>query len=512
MRDEFLGRMGALTLRFVVPPAAGWRLSTPFLTNRVSLSKDGPARPIAVARREFFTSETLYCQFEVFGVAGHNGAGPTVRASYELRGRNGDVLRRSEPSPVSPSTDGHLVRLVAMTLDGIPEGHHELVVRVEDLATGETRERIEPLRITRPADLLGLPAAAPAEALSPAFLKAVERYRRADRDVVREKWSVERLRKDIADLRRLQHRSSTCVDCEERRHLESFPFEAAVMLYTDRDVEERNSHPALEEVPSLPAPLLDAARQMLELIPDPERRRRFERSWLLAVVLHLYQRGQWPMALRYLDLGLERYPEDPRFLLARGSILEAQGAQDLERVSTAEGAATTQSGREAAWRQVAASRGQMEQAENCYRRALTADPGLLEARVRLGHVLHRLGQTEKAVRELEGVIAARDVDAHVRYLAWLFLGAIREAAGRPRDAVTAYQAAISLLPDSQAAYIALSHAFHRLGELAASRESLRETIVRAGRRRDWDPWLVYPWGQSHEAEGRLDALRQQAVR
>jgi hypothetical protein len=151
MRDEFLGRIGALTLRFVVPPAAGLRLSTPLLTNRVSLSRDGPARPILVAHREFFASDPLYCQFEVFGVAALNGAGPIVQASYELRRRNGDVVRRSEPSPVSPSADGRLLRLVAMTLDGIPEGDYELVVRVEDKATGETRERIEPLRISRRA-------------------------------------------------------------------------------------------------------------------------------------------------------------------------------------------------------------------------------------------------------------------------------------------------------------------------------------------------------------------------
>jgi hypothetical protein len=152
MRDEFLGRIGALTLRFVVPPAAGLRLSTPLLTDRVSLSRDGPARPILVAHRDFFASDPLYCQFEVFGVTGRNGAGPTVQASYELRRRNGEVVRRSEPSLVSPSADGRLLRLVAMILEGIAEGDYELVVRVEDKATGETRERIEPLRISHRTD------------------------------------------------------------------------------------------------------------------------------------------------------------------------------------------------------------------------------------------------------------------------------------------------------------------------------------------------------------------------
>jgi tetratricopeptide (TPR) repeat protein len=346
----------------------------------------------------------------------------------------------------------------------------------------------------------------------PALWGAVERYRRGDRDLVREPWPVERVHRDIADLRRQQRRSSTCGECEERRTFETFPFEAAAMLLTERDVEERNSSAGPEETPSLPAPLLDAARQILELIPDPERRRRFERPWILAVALHLFQRGQWPLALRYMDLGLQRYPEDPRFLLARGSLLETQGTLGLRAASSADLVAAATSHRDVVSKRAAWSRGEMAQAESCYRRALAADPGLLEARVRLGRVLHSMGRPEKAVPELEGVIADPEADPHARYLAWLFLGAIREAAGRPKDAVPAYQAAIRLLPDSQAAYVALSHAFHRLGERAASLQALRETLGRAGRRSDWDPWWVYSWGQSHEVVGRLEALRQEAVR
>jgi len=151
VRDEFLGRLGTLTLRFVVPSASGLRLSTPLLTNRVMVSRDGPARPIVVARREFFGSDPLFCQFEVFGAAAGKGRPPQVEASYELRARGGDVVRRSEPSLLTPSADGRLLRLVALTLDGIAQGDYELVLRVQNKATGETQERIEPLRIARRA-------------------------------------------------------------------------------------------------------------------------------------------------------------------------------------------------------------------------------------------------------------------------------------------------------------------------------------------------------------------------
>jgi VWFA-related protein len=149
MRDEFQGRLGALTLRFVVPPAAGLRLSTPVITNRISSAREGlPSGPILVAHREFPSGDRLYCWFEVFGAAPRTGTGPRVEASYELRRRDGEVMRRGEPSLVSPSADGRLLRLLALPLDGIVQGDYELVLRVEDKATGQTRERIEPLRIT----------------------------------------------------------------------------------------------------------------------------------------------------------------------------------------------------------------------------------------------------------------------------------------------------------------------------------------------------------------------------
>jgi tetratricopeptide (TPR) repeat protein len=275
------------------------------------------------------------------------------------------------------------------------------------------------------AALLGLATAAAAEGPSPSFLDAVERYRRGE--LVHEGWPTGRLRRAIDDLKQLQGSP----------RFESFPFEAAAMLLTDLDVEARNVDPGQEEVAPRAAPLLDAARQLLELIPDAARRRRFEQPWLLAVALHLYQRGQWPLALRHLDLGLQRYPEDALFLLARGSLLEVQGAQDLQLVSPGDLRAPQASRRAAAERQASEGRDQLLRAERCYRRALTAEPRLLEARVRLGHVLHRMGQLDKAAPELERAAAAVDAEPRVRYLAWLFLGAIREAEGRPKDGVTA---------------------------------------------------------------------------
>jgi VWFA-related protein len=146
VRDEFLGRLGALTLRFVVPPLGGLRVSTPVITDRlVPASEGGPARPALVARREFDGARSLFCQFEVFG----SSRAGLVDAWVELRRREGEVVRRSTSSPITVAPDGRLVRLVALPL-GLAEGEYELVVRVEERATGATREHVEPLKLTAP--------------------------------------------------------------------------------------------------------------------------------------------------------------------------------------------------------------------------------------------------------------------------------------------------------------------------------------------------------------------------
>lgn len=141
VRDEFLGRMGTLVLRYEVPPPGSLRVSTPLITDRVTAARDGsPARPALVARREFAPVGPLYCQFQVYGAA-------SVEASVELRHRDGRVVRRSAPGPLAADPAGRLTGFLAVPIDGIAQGEYDLVLRVDDKA-GRTTERIEPLRIS----------------------------------------------------------------------------------------------------------------------------------------------------------------------------------------------------------------------------------------------------------------------------------------------------------------------------------------------------------------------------
>jgi hypothetical protein len=147
VRDEFLGRMGALRLRFESPAGEGFFIATPLLlTDRLAGKAGGPMRPALVAHRDF-PPGALYCQFEVFGAAGASGAARVV-ASWELRRRGGEVVRRGEPGALTPLAEGRHLGLLAVDLRDVAPGDHELVVTVRDEATGQVRERAEALRVT----------------------------------------------------------------------------------------------------------------------------------------------------------------------------------------------------------------------------------------------------------------------------------------------------------------------------------------------------------------------------
>jgi hypothetical protein len=144
VREQTQGRLGALSVRFVVPEPAGLRFSTPILTDRVAPGDHGgPDRPVLTARREFSPKGRVYCQYQVFP----SGQGGRVISWYRLRRRDGDVLRESSPSLIAASADGRLVRLLALSVEGMEAGDYEIALRVLDEASGETKEEVEPFRL-----------------------------------------------------------------------------------------------------------------------------------------------------------------------------------------------------------------------------------------------------------------------------------------------------------------------------------------------------------------------------
>jgi tetratricopeptide (TPR) repeat protein len=146
-------------------------------------------------------------------------------------------------------------------------------------------------------------------------------------------------------------------------------------------------------------------------------------------------------------------------------------------------------------------------AEASYRRALSLDPGLAEARLRLAGVKMLQNDRKTARVELQRAL----VDATTtrqRYLAHLFLGEIEQV---ERDLVAArneYEAARVAGPGYQTPYVALGFVAQLLGE----RDGLHNLAAAAARSedRERDPW----WGYRNGAldEEALAWLRAQVTR
>jgi VWFA-related protein len=145
VRDPATGTVGSVVRRIEVPSPGTLRLSTPILTDSVLPAEspgDGP-RPALAAHRVFPGGGGLYCQYEVFGAASPGGTLPRVAAGFQVRSRDGTVLREAAPTLIAPDPDGRVVRLVGISLEGLPEGSYELLLDVRDETTGERAVRSE---------------------------------------------------------------------------------------------------------------------------------------------------------------------------------------------------------------------------------------------------------------------------------------------------------------------------------------------------------------------------------
>ena len=155
----------------------------------------------------------------------------------------------------------------------------------------------------------------------------------------------------------------------------------------------------------------------------------------------------------------------------------------------------------------------LKEAEVQYRRALTVDPALTEARVRLGYVLLRLNRLDEARHELATALSTALSTASASraiYLGALFLGAVHEASGNTDQAVATYRRARDAAPGCQVAAIGLANALRLTGQYEGAAEAAR-TAAMAGASACDDPWWSYDYGQAWQLDETIEQLRR-AVR
>lgn len=228
-----------------------------------------------------------------------------------------------------------------------------------------------------------------------------------------------------------------------------------------------------------------------------------ERRSVLAISLLLVS-GRSPQAYPYLVEAVKRFPDDAPLLTALGMVNETQGAAELVQPTTSLNLAV-----------ITRARGRrndcLRDAAWLYERALTLDPALVEARVRLARVKTLQRDDSGAAPLLDRALTAQPTPQW-RYMALLLLGGIRERAGRSDEAIRLYGQAIDTRPDGQSAYFALSHASYMAGDRESAGMTLDRLFARARTPSTGEPWLDYQIGDWIEAQALLQVLREEAQR
>jgi tetratricopeptide (TPR) repeat protein len=212
--------------------------------------------------------------------------------------------------------------------------------------------------------------------------------------------------------------------------------------------------------------------------------------------------------------GLERFEDDAELLTVLGMTLETGPSMRtyqlppdarLRSVEARPGFTVEGGGSRGEWRSLPEST--LGQAEAAFRRALAADPGLGEARLRLGRVLLLRGRAAEAIVEFQQV-AREDGSLRRRYLAHLFEGRAHGKRGDAEAAVRAYRAAVAVEPEGQAAWIGLGRALDLVGRGDEAQEAF--VAVLGIHRERGDPWWSYARGDL-ERLGPLVAELQAAL-
>lgn len=139
-------------------------------------------------------------------------------------------------------------------------------------------------------------------------------------------------------------------------------------------------------------------------------------------------------------------------------------------------------------------------AERAFRRALSEDPSLVEARVRLSHVLFDRGRIQDAAEAMGSLPAITDLPPFVRYYAAVLAGSIARASGRADDAEHAFSLALAVEPRAQVPRVALSELALASGQRDVALTVLLPLAVPTGDAGISDPWWVI--GRSHGASAR----------
>jgi len=241
------------------------------------------------------------------------------------------------------------------------------------------------------------------------------------------------------------------------------------------------------------------------------------RAWFRAGAAILQRWGEYPELNVQLDRGASVLGADVILLLYEGTKHQDYASPTIQAyIERERGAAGAQRARPGLAMAARPSRpdsrlpgtviDERSLAETAFRSAITRDPGLVEARIRLGHVLGDRGEHADAVRELRHALGG-SLGSFLDYYASLVLGREEQALGHADLAVAAYQHAAVRYPKAQSPRLALS----QLALLRADRGDVHLPLLEILRPRPDggdDPWWEILRVHEPSAETLLGAMRR----
>jgi hypothetical protein len=152
VRDTNTGRVGSVVHEFDVPDPTKFRTSTPVVSDSLQPQPEGSKekpRPQLLARRVFPTGATVFCSLDVYGATKDKGSGmPRVSMGYTIKkSGDGTVVRRVDPTVITPTSLGKLSRMVGAPLEAVDPGEYQLVISVRDELSGQALELNEPFSL-----------------------------------------------------------------------------------------------------------------------------------------------------------------------------------------------------------------------------------------------------------------------------------------------------------------------------------------------------------------------------
>jgi tetratricopeptide (TPR) repeat protein len=244
------------------------------------------------------------------------------------------------------------------------------------------------------------------------------------------------------------------------------------------------------------------ARSLLDVLPADSPHVNARRNWYVATAAYMWKLGVMADLVPHMERATALFPDDAEILFHAGAMNETLAAPFIQEairgISLPAGVTLD----------VVDGRAHLQRARTFLGKALALDAAHVEARLRLGRVLGRLGRHEEAAAELQRVEAAASTDV-IRYYAALFLGGEQAKLGQLNAARQSFELAAAIYPRAQSPRLGLSGVARAEGRQAEASALLTEALaVQHEDDLSRDPWWTYFVSGKDEANRAIGEWRR----